>query len=248
MTCRNKDVLPTSRAGLNWKCGILGYRHSFTMRRSDAGGKWRRKGWREGVSVSVGKFFCSSFWEERDVEVRTLLPWSGGKDHSTGVMSIDCTIMITPLSVGHLVLGLEGVWDNRLNGTRALASWGRQVSSQCKPPQTATVRWLNRNGASWILIELFFLSPRASHLREFSQTKPTGILSIPNQCANHRSEGAPDILYRLCMKVLFLKISIGCCFGGVFLEVVLYWEKEFLILFGSVYILDYNWKMKDLVL
>lgn len=137
---------------------------SFTMRRSDTGGKWRRKGWREGVSVSVGKFFCSSSWEERDVEVRTSLPWSGGKDHSTGVMSIDCTVMINPLSVGHLVLGLEGVWDNQLNGTCALASWGHQVRSQCKPPRTATVRWLNRNGASWILIELFFLSPRASHL------------------------------------------------------------------------------------
>lgn len=72
------------------------------------------------------------------MEVRTSLPWSGGKDHSIGVMSIDCIVMINPLSVGHLVLGLQGVWDGRLNGTRALASWARQVIVQSS--QTAAVR------------------------------------------------------------------------------------------------------------
>ena len=72
------------------------------------------------------------------MEVRTSLPWSGGKDHSTGVMSIDCIVMINPLSVGHLVLGPQGVCDGQLNGTRALASWARQITVQS--PQTAAVR------------------------------------------------------------------------------------------------------------
>lgn len=59
-----------------------------------------------------------------------------GKDRaerSTGIVFIDCTVMINPLSMGHLVLGLEGVWDNWLNETRALASWGSQLTVQKTP-------------------------------------------------------------------------------------------------------------------
>ena len=102
--------------------------------------------------------------------------------------------MINPLPMGHPVLGLEGVWDNWLKETRALASWGSQLTVQ-KTPNCRSEKMINRDGDSWILIELLLLLSFSWSLplREFSQTRPVGILSIPNKCANHRSGGAPDI-------------------------------------------------------
>lgn len=44
MTYCNKNVLPTSRTGLNWKGGILSLLTlSFTIRRSDTGGEVGKK-------------------------------------------------------------------------------------------------------------------------------------------------------------------------------------------------------------